>query len=475
MLGVVLYSRHRRKVYLHKVYLDNKRAEDEEFYNNVDTSGPDGDKTERLDFLKSNPYKGLYEKPITSNSLQEMKSDLFEDATLFKPIPYSYILPEDEQAKPNPTSPSSPQEVTVSYPFEYPGKLDFLVSNPASSANLVLKMKPPRNDKIQSAVIVVHPNTNTAGMQYLLSTVLRENRIKILSTGAYLTSTLRKQQIFEKQFATFKSFAVEIPSSALTFSESEEFIIQNRLGHTFPADVEERSKILFNFSEFVEYLNISEDKASEICTSGQVAARIRHGLYISRVGSAEVRAEDSELKSKLKSPLFVINGFFPAMRTMYSPPEETEKGESVSISVQYMVVEWEGSTLSWSQFLDDVIGDEDPKSATAKSLRGRAFHEWTSLGLPTRPNSVFNNCVRVSSSAFEGLADKALWQPNLQEDLEIFRKKVGAQGVAGHVLQKWLGNAIVDGKGLFDHMYALDNEQCVKMASLLAGQGFSPH
>ena len=45
-----------------------------------------------------------------------------------------------------------------------------------------------------------------------------------------------------------------------------------------------------------------------------------------------------------------------------------------------------------------------------------------------------------------------------------------AAGVNNHVLEKWLGNPTVDGKGVFDHMYGLDGEQCAKKAAALAGK-----
>ena len=420
---------------MQKVYADRQKALDDEYYNE-DISGPDGENTQKLDFLKGNPYKGLYEKVITSNGvLVESKSDVFEDSSMFKPIPYSYILP-------NEISPSQSasmlkfKEVEISYPFEYPGKLDFLVSNPVASNNLSSKIKIVRNTHSQMAVLLLHPHANTAGMQYLVASVLRDNKIKVTSTGAYLTSSIRKQLTFQKHFSTLKFFALDRPANSIIFTSVELNLLSNKLGLILPDDIEERSRLLLNFRELYEYLEVSESIAMKLCTTnrsglGIPTERVRHGLYVSVIDSlcADSLSEKADLRERLKlkleSKLFVINAFYTSLKNMYDPSDISFSEELVTtgqeplfdntqqLSVHYMTIEWDGHALSWRRLLDDVIGHEEPKIASINSIRGRAYREWASLGLSNQPNSLHRNCVSVSESAFVGMVERLLWQPNL--------------------------------------------------------------
>ena len=70
--------------------------------------------------------------------------------------------------------------------------------------------------------------------------------------------------------------------------------------------------------------------------------------------------------------IFVINGFYMAMREKYTKP-----GESIS----YYLVEWDPKKLSWEDFRGKVLGATDPATAEEGSLRREIFSQWKSLGL----------------------------------------------------------------------------------------------
>ena len=124
------------------------------------------------------------------------------------------------------------------------------------------------------------------------------------------------------------------------------------------------------------------------------------------------------------------------------------------LSVYYMTIEWDGRALSWRRLLDDVIGHEEPTIASINSIRGHAYREWASLGLANQPNSAHRNCVSVSESAFVGMVERLLRQPNLNlssEEVSLLMSVILSMlcriytlytswGVTNHVLEKWLGN-----------------------------------
>ena len=92
--------------------------------------------------------------------------------------------------------------------------------------------------------------------------------------------------------------------------------------------------------------------------------------------------------------IYVINGFYAAMRAKYTSPGS---------SIYYFSVQWDASAMSWADFRGSVLGATDPATAEAGSMRHEILQRWEALGLASKPN-VGDNGVHGSASAFEGLA-----------------------------------------------------------------------
>ena len=97
--------------------------------------------------------------------------------------------------------------------------------------------------------------------------------------------------------------------------------------------------------------------------------------------------------------IFVVNGFYAAMRARYTTP---------GAAIYYYSVEWDSSELSWADFRAQVLGMTDPVQAAPGSMRSEIVKRWESLGLAAKPN-VGDNGVHGSASPFEGLAERLNW------------------------------------------------------------------
>ena len=86
--------------------------------------------------------------------------------------------------------------------------------------------------------------------------------------------------------------------------------------------------------------------------------------------------------------IYVVNGFYAAMRSKYTAPGS---------SIYYYSVQWDASSLSWSEFRASVLGATDPETATPGSMRSEICQRWEALGLPSKPN-VGDNGVHGSAS-----------------------------------------------------------------------------
>merc|ERR1719487_2912123 len=94
----------------------------------------------------------------------------------------------------------------------------------------------------------------------------------------------------------------------------------------------------------------------KVALAGGVAAAayLAQSSLSSRIQAAEPAGEH----------IFVINGFYMAMREKYTKPGE---------KIHYYLVEWDPAKLSWEDFRGKVLGATDPATAADGSLRRAIF------------------------------------------------------------------------------------------------------
>jgi len=160
--------------------------------------------------------------------------------------------------------------------------------------------------------------------------------------------------------------------------------------------------------------------------------------------------------------IFVINGFYMAMREKY-----TKSGSSI----YYYLVEWDPSKLSWEDFRGKVLGATDPATAEAGALRREIFNNWKALDLTAEPN-VGDNGVHASASPFEALAERLNWM-GASLETDPFGKAMLASGIPKQTVLYWTKDPQVEFEGkkqsLFDLLEDLDYDECLAKAQAIAG------
>jgi len=192
----------------------------------------------------------------------------------------------------------------------------------------------------------------------------------------------------------------------------------------------------------------------KVALAGGVAAAafMAQSSLSSRIQAAEPAGEH----------IFVINGFYMAMREKYTKPGE---------KIHYYLVEWDPAKLSWEDFRGKVLGATDPATAADGSLRKTIFAQWKSLGLKSEPN-VGDNGVHASASPFEALAERLNWMgAKLEED--AFGKAMLSSGITKETIMAWTKDPQVPFEGkkasLFDLLEDLDYDECLGKAQKIAG------
>jgi len=160
--------------------------------------------------------------------------------------------------------------------------------------------------------------------------------------------------------------------------------------------------------------------------------------------------------------IFVINGFYMAMREKYTTP---------GTSIHYYLIEWDPKDLSWEDFRTKVLGQTDPVTAENGSLRITIFSDWKPLGLTSEPN-VGDNGMHASASPFEALAERLNWMGAALES-DPFGKALLDSGIPKETIMTWTKDPQVAYAGkkasLFDLLEDLDYDECISKAQAIAG------
>lgn len=177
--------------------------------------------------------------------------------------------------------------------------------------------------------------------------------------------------------------------------------------------------------------------------------------------------------------VYVINGFCYVLKEQYINSIST-------YGLDYVIVEWDSKKLSWSTFLDNVIGDRDPTKASSESIRGSVLANWEEYGLSERP-SLLDNICHASHSAFEGLSDRLRWLKDTDVLTDTFGSRLCAPplSIPAKVVYKWtMQNPLISPsrgletsinllfpKRVLEIMDRLDVDECIAIAAKLYTQG----
>lgn len=165
---------------------------------------------------------------------------------------------------------------------------------------------------------------------------------------------------------------------------------------------------------------------------------------------------------KPTEPIFVINGFYMAMREKYTKPPA---------SIHYFLAEWDAKRVPWADFREQVLGGTDPTTAAKGSLRREVLEKWKELGLSSCPN-VGDNSLHASASPFEAMFERYNW---LQKPLDSdpYAQAMMKAGIDKKTIVNWTSDPQVPFEGkkgsLFDFLEDLSSEECIEKSMKIAG------
>lgn len=226
--------------------------------------------------------------------------------------------------------------------------------------------------RLNRAFVFLKPHAVNDKVDALLKEKLKKAGVVITSDGIIPAKTIDEKQLIDTHYYAIASKAVLISPKdlVLTPKAKEEFLkISNGLSWE-----EALSKgYVYSAKEACEKLGVDGDQLEKLWApvkAKKALVKFGGGFYCGRM--------IDEDKEKGVAPMFVINGFYMAMRGKYT---------NEPASIHYYTVEWDPRVMSWKDFRSKLLGSTDPAEAAEGSIRREIYNSWQSLGLATIPDT----------------------------------------------------------------------------------------
>uniref|UniRef100_A0A7R9W5A8 Nucleoside-diphosphate kinase n=1 Tax=Pseudictyota dubia TaxID=2749911 RepID=A0A7R9W5A8_9STRA len=277
--------------------------------------------------------------------------------------------------------------------------------------------------KTNSAFVFIKPHAckGTPGkVEAIVEESFKKNGIRITGSGEMAAETIDKNMHIDTHYGAIASKAVKLKPSELNVPDKGKAQFEKMFGEKWE-DVVAAGKV-FNAMDGAAKLGVDAAGLNEkwgTLTKGKDLIKFGGGFYCGKVDG-----------------IYVMNGFYMAMRAAYCNPGE---------KIHWYTVSWPADALSWADFRGVVLGPTDPSTAPEGSIRRTILDQYQQLGLKSKPNTG-DNGVHASASPFEGLAERLNW---LGADLESdqFGKGMLAATVSKDAIMKWSGDCQVEVEG----------------------------
>jgi len=296
-----------------------------------------------------------------------------------------------------------------------------------------------------AAFVFVKPHANNDRVKELLKSQLKGSGMAIVSEGEIKAEVIDEKKLIDTHYGAIAAKAVKLTPDKLNVQPKAQEAFQKTFGQSWQDAVAKGQ--VYNAIDGAKKLGISTTelgKKVDGLKAGVTLLKFGGGFYCGQIDG-----------------IFVINGFYMAMRGKFTEP---------GTSIYYYVVEWNPASLSWGDFREKVLGGTDPSKAHVGSARRLIYDSWQSLGLKAIPNTG-DNGVHASASPFEALSEKCNWLGH-SISKDFFGRGMLASGVSLEMLKAWCDDPQVSYEGkkqsLFDLLEDLDAGDCLAKSGKIA-------
>jgi len=311
---------------------------------------------------------------------------------------------------------------------------------------------------MESTFILIKPNVNNDKVINMVNDVCDYYNARIVKRGSISCKDIIDKNLIDKTYMQLMEKAMKESSSSITLYPDEIELFNNTFEDNWHVCVKQGQ--VLNIPEACTLLNCNENELYERW-SAAMHIKVRQGLHFAKVEAPgnfksikePVEPQNKYARKKNKpveepSYVYVINGFYSSMKY------EMLKGNKPA---EYMVLEWDGDEMNWTDFISKVVGNPEPDRASSFSIRGKLYQEWLELGLPSA-TTYRDNGIYCSSSTLKGMVDRLMWVKGSIMFTDIFGARLLKARVQSSLINKYTTNPIIQGKYLFQIIDRLNSE-----------------
>jgi nucleoside diphosphate kinase len=289
------------------------------------------------------------------------------------------------------------------------------------------------------ALLFIKPHAVRDKTVKFIEDFLTERGVSLESSGELASEKLKQDGIVDRHYFAIAESAVNTPISSLSPSDEAKSRFREAFGEAW--DTALKQERLLNAAEMLKRLEGADAaELNELWVDGK-QTKLAPGLYAGRLAGHD---------------LYVINGFYPAMRERFTAP---------GLTIRWYDASFDPAELSWKDFRGKVIGATDPSKAVEGSLRNVLLNRYSELGLEEEP-TVTNNGIHASAGPIEGMRERMVWIGADPYQTKL-AKALQEAGFSRDTIDGWLENThaeLQDGKRepVFDLTEDMDADEAVR-------------
>jgi len=277
--------------------------------------------------------------------------------------------------------------------------------------------------KTNSAFVFIKPHAckgKPGAVEAVVEETFAKNGIRVTSKGEMSAEVIDKNMHIDTHYGAIASKAVKLSPSELNVPDKGKAQFEKMFGEKWE-DAVAAGKV-YNAKDGAAKLGVDgaglDTKWAKL-SRGKDLIKFGGGFYCGKVDG-----------------IYIMNGFYMAMRSAYCAPGE---------KIQWYTVSWPADALSWADFRGVVLGATDPSAAPVGSIRRSILDSYKKLGLKSKPNTG-DNGVHASASPFEAMAERINWL-GASAEADAFGKGMLAAKVPKAKIDEWCADSQVAVEG----------------------------
>ncbi|MFP4441748.1 MAG: hypothetical protein ACLFST_01385, partial [Spirochaetia bacterium] len=203
------------------------------------------------------------------------------------------------------------------------------------------------------ALVFIKPHAVRDKTVSFIEDFLKKKDIQLVSSGELASEELKQEGIVDRHYFAIAQAAVDTPIGEMNPSTKAKTMFHDSFHEDWDQAAEQGR--LLNAAEMLDRLDgVSPGELNDLWVGGE-QIKLGPGLYAGKLAGKD---------------LYVINGFYPAMRERFTAP---------GLTIRWYDTVFNPEVLSWSDFRGKVIGATDPSKAAEGSLRNILLTRYSEL------------------------------------------------------------------------------------------------